>query len=67
MILPINHIADWKYIRQHKQAQTEKTVIREKSTRIDHNNRVAYRVMIRKHRALKYEKPFKGAYEIVQR
>ena len=25
MILPINHAADWRYIRQCKQAQIEKT------------------------------------------
>ena len=26
--LPINHVAGWRYIRQRKQAQIEKSVIR---------------------------------------
>ena len=37
MILPINHVADWRYIRQSKQAQIDKDVICENTTIIDHD------------------------------
>ena len=30
MIIPINRVADWKYIRQRKQTQINKDVTREK-------------------------------------
>ena len=66
MILPINHIADWKYMNQRKQVQMEKYLIRENSTRIDYDYRVRDRVMARKHEAFKYETPFRVTYEIFQ-
>ena len=47
MILPINHIANWRLIHQHKQAQTEKYVIRENSTRVDHDYIIGDWVMVR--------------------
>ena len=37
MILQINYIANWRLIRQRKQAQIDKDVIRNNSTRVDHN------------------------------
>ena len=37
MILPMNNVADWRYIRQRKQTQIYNYVIREKTTRIDHD------------------------------
>ena len=45
MILPIDHIADWIYIHQRKQAQIDKEIICEKTTRIYHNYRVGDKVM----------------------
>ena len=59
MILRINHVAYWRYIHQHKQAQIEKYTIRENSTRIDHNYRVGNKFMIRNNSAYKYKTPFK--------
>ena len=51
MIFPINHIADWKYMCKRKQSQIEKDVIREISTRTNHDYRVGDQVIIgRKHR-----------------
>ena len=47
MISPIYHLADWRYIRQSKQAQIEKGVIRENTNKIDYNYRVGYQVLIR--------------------
>ena len=66
MILPLNHIANWGLIRQRKQAQIDKDVICENSTRVDHDYRIGEWVMARKKNDFKYETPFKGTYEIVQ-
>ena len=46
MIIPINHVADWRYICQHKQAKIDKDVIRGNNTRIDYNYRVGDKLMI---------------------
>ena len=40
IILPINHVADWRYMRQSKQAQIDKDTIRENTTIIDHDYRL---------------------------
>ena len=66
MILPINHIENFRYIRQRKQAQIEKYFIRKNSTIIDHNYIVGDRVMIRKYADFQYETSFKGPFEIFQ-
>ena len=65
MILSINYIADWKYIR-HCKAQIEKYVFCKNSTRIEHNYRVGDSVITMNNRAFKYKTPFKGTYETVQ-
>ena len=64
MILPINHVADWRYMRQRKQVKIDKDVIREKTTRIDHNYRVGYKVMTKTKSVYKYETLFKVPHEI---
>ena len=66
MILPINHVADWRYIRQHNQTQINKDVIRENTTRIDHDYKVEDKVITTNRSAYKYKTLFKGLYEIVQ-
>ena len=58
MIIPIAHIADWKYTHQQKQAQVEKYVIKMKSTIIHHDYRVRYQVTIIRTSVFKYETPF---------
>ena len=45
MILPINHVADWRYIHQRKQAQIYKDVIRETTTAINHNYRAVGKLL----------------------
>ena len=37
IILPINHVADWRYIYQCKQTQINKYINRGKTTRINHD------------------------------
>ena len=66
MILHINNVADWRYIRQRKQTQTNKGVTRENTTRIDHNYRVGDKVMTNNMPSYKCETPFRGPYEIFQ-
>ena len=66
MILPINHIANWRLIRHRKQAQIDKDVNRKNSTRVDYDYRIGDWVMVREENDFKYETPFKGPYEIVQ-
>ena len=65
MILPINYVADWRYIRHLRQTQITKDIARENNTRIDHNCRVGDKVMKMNRSEYKYEIPFKGPYEIV--
>ena len=66
MILPINHIENWGYIRQRKQSQIGKYVICKNSTRIDHDYNIGDKVMVRINQAYKYKTPFQGPYEIFQ-
>ena len=40
IIPPTNHVADWRYTRQHKQMKINKDVARENTTKIDHDYRV---------------------------
>ena len=42
IIIPINHISDWRYIHHRKQTKINKDVYRENTTRIDHDYRVGY-------------------------
>ena len=41
------HIANWRLIRQRKQAQIDKDVIRENYTRVNHDYRIRYWFMVR--------------------
>ena len=66
MILPINYIENWSYIRQCKQTQIEKYLIREKSTRIDFDFKVGDQVTIKSKSAYKDRTRFKSPYEIFQ-
>ena len=66
MILPINHIAHWRYICHRKQTQINKDVTRERTTRIDHDYRVGDKFMTKNRSAYTYETPFRRLYEIFQ-
>ena len=48
MILPINHLENWRVIRQRKQAQIEEDVILENYTRVHHDYRIGDWVMVRR-------------------
>ena len=66
MILPINHIADWRYIRHCKQVKINKDAIRENTTGTDNNYRVGDKFLTRNKSAYKYETLYKGPYDIFQ-
>ena len=66
MILPFNHVENCRYICHRKQSKIEKDVIRENSTRIDHNYNISDKVMVRRNQAYKYKTPFQGPYKIIQ-
>ena len=65
MILPINHVADRRYIRQRKQTQINKYLDRENTTRIDYDYRAGDKVLTKMRSAYKYKTLFRGPYEIV--
>ena len=48
MIIPINYIENFRYIRQRKHTQIEKCVIRENPTRIDYDFNIGDKVMVKK-------------------
>ena len=63
MILSTNNVADWRYIRQLKQAQTNKDVIYENTTIINHDYRVGDKITTKTKSEYKYKTPFKVPYE----
>ena len=65
MILPINHVADWRYICQRKQLKIDKDAIRENTTIIDHNYIVGDKLMTLTKSAYKYKTSFRGPYKNV--
>ena len=65
IILPINHVVDWRCIRQRKKAKIDKDVISEKTNIIDHDYRVGDKLMTWTKSAYKYETPFRGTYDII--
>ena len=50
---------DIRYISQRKQAQIDKAVVWEKTTRIDHGYIVGNKVMTRTKSSFKYETPYR--------
>ena len=54
MILPIKNVADWRYIRQHKQAQINKDFVHENTTKINKNYRVGDIVPTRNKSVFRY-------------
>ena len=66
MILPITHVADWRYIRHRKQTQIDNDVILKNANRIDHDYIVGDKVLTGTKSEYKQETPYRGQYEIVQ-
>ena len=66
MILPIEHVANWRLIYQHKKSLIDKNADKENSTRTNHHFQVEDQVLISNNKANKYETPYKGPYTIIQ-
>ena len=66
MTPPINHVADWRYIRQRKQKKIENCVIWGNANITDHDYRVGDKLMALTKLAYKYKTPYSGLYKIVQ-
>ena len=60
MILPIDHIVNWRYMLQRKQAQPEKGVIRVNSIRINYDFNIGYKIIVRRNQVYKYKTAFQG-------
>ena len=67
MIIPINHVVEWGYINQRKQTHINEYASRENTTIIDHDYRVGDKFRTKSRSAYKYETPFRGPYEVVQK
>ena len=63
MILHINHVADWRYIRQHKQMHINNDVTHENTTIINHSYKVGDKILIKNRSSYKYKTPFIGPNE----
>jgi hypothetical protein len=53
-IFQVQHIADWQYIKQHKQQMINTNNARENSKRIPYKYRVGQRVLIKAEQGAKY-------------
>ena len=66
MIISINHVADWRYIRQRKQTQIDNYIIRKNDNRTDHDYRVGDKVITLTESEFKYKTPYRSSYKIVE-
>ena len=66
IILNTQYLADWTAIKACKQQLIRKNNIIENSKCILHQYKVGDMVMLEKHRANKYEQPYKGPYLVTQ-
>ena len=66
MILNVQHIANWEYIRNRKQKLIEKNNRYENAKRIPHTYHVGDKVMLRTGTENKYESPYTGPHSILQ-
>jgi transposase InsO family protein len=66
MIFNEQHIANWEYIRVHKQALIKKNNQNENAKRIPHTYAVGDQVMLRIGTENKQERPYSGPHSIIQ-
>ena len=66
MILNINHLANWEYIKQRKQTLINKNNERENSKRRPHHYTEGDLVLLKRGTENKYESPFEGPYSILK-
>ena len=66
MILDIEHVANWEYIRQRKQEIINKNNSRENSKRKPHKYKVGDSILLAKGTENKYEQPNSGPHQVLQ-
>ena len=66
MIVPIDHISNWRLIYQRKQTLIDKNTDKGNSKRTNHHFQVGDQVLISDNQENKYETPYKGLYTIIQ-
>ena len=66
MIFNIKHIANWKSIKERKQKLIDYNNERENKKRIKHKYNIDDKVLLERHDANKYERPYDGPYRVKQ-
>ena len=66
MILNIQHIANWEYIKQRKQNNINLNNKRENSKRKEHVYQVGDKVLLSRGTENKHEAPYQGPFDILQ-
>ena len=66
MILNVQHIANWEYIKQRKQTLIEKNNIAENSKRHPYTYKEGDKVLLKRGTENKYESPYEGPYSILK-
>ena len=66
MILNIQHIANWEYIRQNKQSLIEKNNKAENARRIEHLYKEGDEVLLKRGTENKYESPYQGSFKVLK-
>jgi transposase InsO family protein len=64
MIFNVKHTANWKLIKERKQKIIDYNNERENKSRIAHEYTINEKVLLLRHDANKYERPYDGPYEI---
>jgi len=66
MILNIQHIANWEYIRQNKQKLIDKNNKAENARRIEHLYKEGDEVLLKRGTENKYESPYQGPFKVLK-
>ena len=66
MILNVQHIANWEYIKNRKQTIINKNNKRENAKRIPYQYQEGDQILLRKGTEFKYEQPYSGPHEILR-
>ena len=65
-ILNINHVSNWKHIRQRKQLQINHNNKRENMRRNNHQYKVGDKILVKRKKNSKHELEFMGPFPITQ-
>ena len=66
MLINMQHIANWEYIKKRKQDLINKNNKRENLTRREHHYKTGDKVLLKRGTENKYESPYEGPYSILK-